>query len=257
MSMKITIIGNGSASPRLNRHPSAQVLEHGHQIYLIDCGEGTQYQLIKNKIKYSKIDHIFISHLHGDHFFGLFGLITSFYLNRRSRSLHIYANELLEKFINEMLEITQAQLEFNIVYHFLIPAVAKTILETDLIKVDAFPLSHRIDTHGFVFVDKHIASNSYAYCSDTQFSPEIIQYIRNVRLLYHEATFGDDKQESASIKFHSTARQAAQIASMAKAKQLIVGHFSAKYSNLDELLFQAREVFTNTNIAMEGATYEC
>jgi ribonuclease Z len=254
--VKITVLGNSSASPRAGKHPSAQVVTLHHQLFLVDCGEGTQYQLIRNKIKYGGIDHIFISHLHGDHFFGLLGLITTYFLNSRTRPLHIYANQQLEGFVNGMLELTQTTLNFPIIYHYLKPDVAETIHETDSIRVVVFPLDHRVDTHGFLFADKRDISKSYAYCSDTQFAPEVVQYINNVGLLYHEATFGDDKEESAARKFHSTARQAAQIASMANAKHMLIGHFSAKYQNVGELLDQAREVFVNSDIAEEGNVYE-
>lgn len=254
--MKITVLGNSSASPRAGKHPSAQVVALHQQLFLVDCGEGTQYQLISNKIKYGKIDHIFISHLHGDHFFGLLGLITTYYLNTRIRPLHIHANRKLEFFVNNMLEVTKTTLDFPIIYHFLSPGVSETVHESDSIRVDAFPLDHRVDTHGFLFVDKLDSAKSFAYCSDTKFSPEVVQYVNNVGMLYHEATFGDDKEESAANKFHSTARQAAQIASMANAKRLLIGHFSAKYQNTEELLNQAREVFANTNIAEEGIVYE-
>ncbi len=256
MLVKITVLGNSSASPRAGKHPSAHIVALHHQLFLVDCGEGTQYQLISNKIKYGKIDHIFISHLHGDHFFGLLGLITTYYLNSRTRPLHIHANRKLEFFVNNMLEVTKTILDFPIIYHFLNSGISETILETDSIRVDAFPLDHRVETHGFLFVDKLDSAISYAYCSDTKFSPEMVKYINNIGLLYHEATFGDDKEESAANKFHSTARQAAQIALMANAKRLLIGHFSAKYQNVEELLNQAREVFVYSDIAEEGNVYE-
>lgn len=254
--MKITVLGNSSASPHAGQHPSAHVVALHHKLFLVDCGEGTQYQLIRHKIKYGGIDQVFISHLHGDHFFGLLGLITTYYLNSRTRPLHIYAHRQLEGFIKGMLDLTQTTLGFPIIYHYLKPEVAETVFETDSVKVNAFPLDHRVDTHGFLFVDKRDPSKSYAYCSDTRFTPEIVPHIENVGLLYHEATFGDDKEESAAMKFHSTARQAAQIASMANAKRLLIGHFSAKYQKVEELLDQARELFANSDIAEEGSVYE-
>jgi ribonuclease Z len=254
--VKITVLGNSSASPRAGQHPSAHVVALHHQLFLVDCGEGTQYQLIRHKIKYGGIDHVFISHLHGDHFFGLLGLITTYYLNSRTRPLHIYAHQQLEGFVNGMLELTQTTLGFPIVFHYLKPEVAVTIYETDSVRVNVFPLDHRVDAHGFLFSDKRDPLKSYAYCSDTRFAPEIVPHVKNVGLLYHEATFGDDKEESAAQKFHSTARQAAQIAAMANAKHLLIGHFSAKYPSPENLLAQAREVFPNANIAEEGRTYE-
>lgn len=254
--MKITVLGNSSASPRANRHPSAHVVCHQQHLFLVDCGEATQFQLIKYKIKYSQIDHIFISHLHGDHFFGIMGLLITYYLNNRSRPLHIYANKELENFINLMLQTTNTCLNFEILYHYLKPGVNKLILETDQIKVSAFPLCHRVPTHGFVFEDKFNSLNSFAYCSDTNYCPEIIPFIKNVGLLYHEATYGDEKEISAKNKYHSTARQAAQIAKLSQVSKLIIGHFSAKYTDLSELLLQAKEEFLSTEIAQEGKDYE-
>lgn len=254
--VKITVLGNSSASPRVDRHPSAQVVAHNQSLYLVDCGEGTQYQIIKHKVKYGGIDHIFISHLHGDHFFGILGLLSVYYLNGRTRPLHIYANQQIEKFIQVLLETTNTVLDFLLIFHYLKPETAAIILETKDLTVVAFPLTHRVPTHGFLFSDKQNISNSFAYCSDTLFDPEIVNYLKEVRLLYHEATFGDDKIESAANKSHSTARQAAQIAKMANVSQLIIGHFSAKYHDTNELLLQAREVFVNTNIALEGCVYE-
>ena len=254
--MKITVLGNSSASPSVGRHPSAQVVQHGHHPYLVDCGEGTQYQLIRYKIKYGGIDHVFISHLHGDHFFGLIGLITTYFLNSRTRPLNIYSNSRLEEIVRMQLDVTQTTLNFPLIFHHLAPDSAAIVLETESLKVEAFPLNHRVETHGFRFSDKRDASKSYAYCSDTLFSPEIVPYIKNVKMLYHEATFGDDKEASAALKFHCTARQAAQIASLAHVDRLLIGHFSAKYQNPEELLKQAREVFPNTNIAEEGKVYE-
>lgn len=254
--MKITVLGNSSASPRVDRHPSAQVVAHNQSLYLVDCGEGTQYQIIKHKVKYGGIDHIFISHLHGDHFFGIIGLLSTYYLNNRTRPLHIYANQQIEKFIQVSLETTNTVLGFLLIFHYLKPETAAIILETEDLTVRAFPLTHRVPTHGFLFSDKHTVANSFAYCSDTLFAPEIVDNFKNVGLLYHEATFGDEKLESAAAKSHSTARQAAQIAKMANVSQLIIGHFSAKYHDTNELLLQAREVFENTNIALEGCVYE-
>lgn len=254
--MKITIIGNSSASPSVGRHPSAQVVQIGTLPILVDCGEGTQYQLIRHKVKYGNIDHVFISHLHGDHFFGLIGLITTYYLNRRNRPLTIYANSSLEKILDLQLAISRTSLGFPLIFNFLTPNISETVLETESLKVIAFPLNHSLDTHGFLFTDKHHPSKSYAYCSDTLFAPQIAQYVKNVALLYHEATFGDDKAESAITKYHSTARQAAELASIAGAGRLLIGHFSAKYQDPQELLLQSREVFANTDIAEEGKTYE-
>ena len=254
--MKVKIIGNSSASPRLDRHPSCQVIEHHNQLFMIDCGEGSQIQLIQQKVKYSQIDHIFISHLHGDHFFGLIGLITTYYLNKRTKPLHIYSNIALKSIIDLQISITETTLPFPIIYHELTPNVDSIIFESNTLEILAFPLNHRVPTHGFYFKEKFSDFNSYAYCSDTRFQPTIVQYFKNATLLYHEATFAEDKAESATQKFHSTAKQAAQIAKLASVKKLLIGHFSAKYNAPSLLLDEAKTIFEPTEIATEGETYE-
>jgi ribonuclease Z len=259
-TLNLTIIGNSSASPRPDRHPSCQALEHNQSVFLIDCGEGSQFQLIRYHQKLRNIDHILISHLHGDHFYGIIGLISTFYLNKRIKPLHIYSNEKLKSIIDIQLEITETILSFPIIYHDLVPAKSEVIFESETLLIMAFPLNHRIPTHGFYFEEKSLmnkasANKSFAYCSDTLFDPTIAEYFQNVSLLYHEATFGDEKVESAALKFHSTASQAAKIAKLVNAKQLIIGHFSAKYNEPNILLDQAKCIFNNTEIATEGKSY--
>lgn len=256
INLKLTIIGNSSASPRPERHPSCQVIEHNKQLFLIDCGEGSQHQLIRFKIKYGQIDHILISHLHGDHFFGLIGLLTTYFLNNRSKDLHIYSHKDLKSIIELQLSATETTLPFSIIYHELPPHETLTLLEDDSLTIRAFPLNHRVSTHGFHFETKTTPSKSFAYCSDTRFDLEIIPHIKNTTLLYHEATFGRDKEEAAFQKFHSTALQAAQMAKLSNTNKLLIGHFSAKYNNPNVLLEEAITLFKNTFIAKEGESYE-
>jgi ribonuclease Z len=298
--LTLTILGNNSAIPAFGRNPTSQVLQTQEESYLIDCGEGTQSQLSKYKIKRSRIRHIFISHLHGDHYFGLIGLITSMGLLNRIQDLHIHGPALLEDIINIQLKAADTELPYQIYFHAI--NEEKIIADTPFISVKAFRVRHRIDCWGFLFTEKKnkrkidadklksyeipsefytnlqkgddyitakgtiipneevtFASTpprSYAYCSDTIYHEEIIEHIKNADLLYHETTYLKDLEERAAARFHSTTIQAAQIARLANAGRLIIGHFSSKYEVLDEFLSEAKEVFEETELALEGVCFK-
>ncbi len=296
---KIILLGNGSAVPTRQQHPSAQLLQYGHRRFLIDCGEGTQMQMLKYDVSRKNLSHIFISHLHGDHYFGLVGLISTLHLFGREQPLHVYGPEPLEEIIQMQFTASDTRLKFPLIFHVLKqPGV---IYEDNLLEISCFPLNHRIATWGFVFREKEkernlrkdfvrryapgveqmhrvkqgddfVVSNgdvlkneditldppparSYAYCSDTAYEPTIIPFIRSVSLLYHEATFDDAMVDIAAAKYHSTARQAAQIAADAGVRKLLLGHFSARFSDVAPLLEEARSVFENTMLSREGETY--
>ncbi|GIU70024.1 MAG: ribonuclease Z [Candidatus Woesearchaeota archaeon] len=269
--------------------------------FLIDCGEGTQMQLRKFKIKFQRINHIFISHLHGDHYFGLMGLLSSMHLLGRQNELHLYAPAPLKEIIDIQLKYSDTILNYPLVFHPLNFDSKKILFEDDLVKVSSFPLFHRIPTCGFLFEEKpknksiikekikeyqislaaiqsiregndfvtnngQIIPNSeltypqahlrkYAYCSDTRYNEKLLEYVSNVDLLYHEATFLHELQNRAEITFHSTAKEAGIFASKANAKQLIIGHFSARYPDLNLLLAEAINYFPNTLLAQEGQSY--
>ena len=296
---KVTILGNGSAVPTRQQHPSAQMLQYGHRRFLIDCGEGTQMQMLKYDISRKNLSHIFISHLHGDHYFRLVGLISTLHLFGREQPLHVYGPEPLERIIQMQLKASDTRLKFPLTFHVL----RKTglIYNDNTLEINCFPLNHRIETWGFVFREKEkernlrkdfvkryapgveqmhrikrgddfILSNgdvlknakitqdpplprSYAYCSDTAYDLNIVPFIRSVDLLYHEATFDDAMADVAAEKYHSTARQAAQIAAEARVGRLLLGHFSARFSDVDHLLEEARKVFVNTVLSREGETF--
>jgi len=154
MSIALTILGCHSATPRANAHTTAQFLEINNRHFLIDCGEGTQMQLRKYKISFAKINHIFISHLHGDHFYGLMGLISTFSLLNREKELHIYAPKGLEELIQLQLKITQSRAVFKIVFHELTSNTSTLIYEDKKVAVYTIPLRHRIYTNGFLFKEK-------------------------------------------------------------------------------------------------------
>jgi ribonuclease Z len=298
MSFTVTILGSSSALPTSNRNLTAHVLNVDERFFLIDCGEGTQLQLRKFKAKLGRLNHIFISHLHGDHVFGLPGLISSFNLLGRTQTLHIYAHPDLEKILKQFLSYFFVKFEFEIVYHPLNTKHFEQIYEDNKITVSSFPLKHRIPTCGFVFREKDRLKNirkdaiayyqipvreipqikkgedfittegllisnekltldthpakSYAFCSDTAYLENIIPYISNVDLLYHEATYAEEDTARASETLHSTSVDAASIALKSNAKKLIIGHFSARYKDETPLVMQARKIFPNTEAAEEG-----
>ena len=303
MSLKLTILGCHSATPRVNANPTSQFLQIKNHHFLIDCGEGTQVQLRKNKIKFFKIEHIFISHLHGDHMFGLVGLISSFRLLNREKELHIYGPKGLKELITLQLKLSDSWTQFKLTFHELTNKSSELIFESDTVQVYTIPLDHRIYTNGFLFKEKlgerklnmnailnepeieicdyqnlkngknfikedgSIIPNSelthdprpiisYAYCSDTKYTEEIIPLIQNVNCLYHESTFLKDREELAIKTKHATAEQAAIIASKANVKQLMLGHYSGRYKSKDPFLKEAKEHFSNVILAEEGKTFE-
>jgi ribonuclease Z len=302
MPFKITVLGCSSATPTLERHSSAQVLNVNERLFLIDCGEGAQIQMRRFRIKFQRIDHIFITHLHGDHYLGLMGLLFTFHLLGRTKELHLYADHDLQEILDIQLEISRTTLLYPLVFHPLDCENSNIIFEDDLITVRSIPLEHRIPTAGFLFKEKpkgrkmkkdilqkidipvdafegikngqdfndakgkHYKNSelttdgpdpvSYAYCSDTGYTDSYLPIIQGVDLLYHEATFMQDKEKNAREKFHCTASDAATIAKKAGVKKLMLGHYSARYDDLNPLLDEARKIFDNTILAEEGNVYE-
>jgi len=299
MSLELTILGCHSATPRVNTHPTSQYLEINNRHFLIDCGEGTQRQMRKHKVGFSKINHIFISHLHGDHFFGLIGLISTFGILNREKELHIYGPKGLKQVTTLQLKVSKSYSKFEIIYHELISKESELIFEDDKVSVTTIPLNHRVYTNGFLFKEKtgqkklHIENvqqypeietcdyhnikagkdyilesgevvkneeltlpppktKSYAFCSDTSYKEDIVPIIKNVDLLYHEATFLSDREDLAKKTKHSTAKQAAQIAALANVNQLIIGHYSSRYQNIELFKEEAAAIFENVILATEG-----
>lgn len=303
MSFQLTILGTSSALPTSNRYPTAQILEVSGRFFLIDCGEGTQTQMRKYRIGFSRINHIFITHLHGDHIFGLIGLLSTLALLGRKNDLHLYAHSELQKYLAHQLQFLYPEgIPFRIVYHPLNLKKEQKIFEDKLVSIYSFPLNHRIPTCGFRFEEKPALPNlrpekieqynipirerqrikeggdfttddgriianeeltikkhlprSFAFCSDTKFDESYIESVKNVDLLYHEATFAEDNHDLAQATFHSTARDAATIACRAKVGKLIIGHFSARYKNTDQILNEARSIFSETDAINEGDVFE-
>ena len=152
--MKLTILGCYSATPRTLNNTTAQVLEINNHMFLIDCGEGTQVLLRKHKIKFNRIKHIFISHLHGDHFFGLVGLISTFRLLTRETDLHIYGPVGIKELVTLQMKLSDSWTNYNLIFHELISDKSELIFEDEEVEVFTIPLNHRIYTNGFLFKEK-------------------------------------------------------------------------------------------------------
>ena len=298
MSFKLTILGCSSAIPTIDRNPTAQLLNVNERFFLIDCGEGAQVQLRKYQLSFQRINHIFISHLHGDHYFGLIGLISSMHLLGRNKELHIYAHKELKEIVDLQLQASNTELNYPLFFHSLPEDDETIILEDDNIKITNLILDHSIKCSGFLFegkksarkiikskVEKYnvpfdkmnslkdgadwinlngeIISNSvltsenslphkYAFCSDTRYNKSLIEKIKGVDLLYHETTFMSELEDRAVQTGHATTFQAATIAKKAKVKRLLVGHYSQRYKNLDELLDETKEIFSNAYLSSAG-----
>jgi ribonuclease Z len=298
VKFELTILGSSSALPTSKRNLTAHVLNVYERYFLIDCGEGTQSQLRKNRIPFGRINHIFISHIHGDHFYGLFGLLSSFNLLKREKDLHIYAHSSLKKGIKYIMKHYEGQFSYKIYFHDLKTDKVEKIYEDEYVEVMSLPLIHKIPVAGFLFREKPRLPNikksyvkhyqipiknihqikmgedyqtedgkiipnseltympykqrSYAFCTDTAYNEFIIPWIENVDLLYHEATFKEEHRDQAENTYHSTAKQAASIARKANVKKLIIGHFSARYKSIEDLVTEATSIFPNTVAAEDG-----
>ena len=302
MPFELTILGSNSALPTSDRYPTAQVLNIFGRFFLIDCGEGTQMQLRRNKIGFGKIKHIFISHLHGDHYYGLIGLISTLNLLGLKTDIHIYSPSELKTLLQPQLDYIKGDLNLNLIFHPLNFKKPRQIFADKRVEVFSFPVKHSISTCGFLFREIQKPSNikkemvqeyqipiarikvikegadfildngdlipneklttppphprSYAFCTDTAFHAPIIDIIKNVDLLYHEATFLESMRDLAIKTLHSTTTDAANMAKMANAKKLLIGHFSARYNDIKLFEKEARDIFKNTEAAKEGKTYK-
>ena len=300
--MKLTILGSSSALPTSGRYPSAHVLNAHERLFLIDCGEGTQMQLRKTRIRFAKINHIFLSHLHGDHVFGLYGLLSTFSLMGRENPIHLYAPEKYDNILKSHLRDFDINLSFDIDFIPLSGNEPVKILDDKYLTVTSFPLQHRVPAYGFLFrekisdrsiikecIDKFhipplripaikkgedfitpdgtIIKNteitlpppkplSYAYCSDTKYFKRLASFVKEVSLLYHEATFDKTKVDLAEITGHSTTLDAARTAMDARVSTLLIGHFSARYKDVLPLVEEARTLFPETYAAIDGQTFE-
>lgn len=259
MVFSVTVLGSNAAVPTLTRNPSAHLLNANERLFLFDCAEGTQLRLRQYKIHFQRINHIFISHNHGDHYYGLIGLLTTFHLLGRKNDLHVYAIQPLEEIIRIQLEASRTRLSYLLHFVEFDPDKDQVLFEDQRVTVSSFPLIHSVPASGFIVrekikVRKQPHARSYAYCTDTIFNRGIIPHIHGVDLLYHETTFKHDMIEAAHEKMHATTIEAATIAKEAEVKQLMIGHFSARYKDLEPLREEASGVFSNTILAEDGKT---
>lgn len=303
MKFELTILGSGSSVPTSQRNSAAQVLNVLERYFLIDCAEATQHQLRRFHVPYNKINHIFISHLHGDHFFGLIGLLSSLSMQNRKGEIHIYADTRLQEIIGFQLKLMRSRLAFPLIFHVL-TRNEEVIYEDKVVSVTSFPLKHHYDIPvcGFLFREKEREktilkdmadawnvplafmqylkqgadfitpggeiipnsrltvtpppSRSYAYMTDTLYRERFAEYVKGVDILYHEATYGKELEALAKESYHSTAEQAARIAQAADVKKLLLGHFSARYTDPCCLLPEAQAIFPNTFVCSDGDVFD-
>ena len=301
MKFVLTILGVNAATPAFGRFPTSQVLQIHHHFFLLDCGEGAQMRMSDYNIPRHKIRHIFISHLHGDHIFGLPGLLFSFDLTGRTEPLEIYSPAGLKEMMLAQLR-PGVTLSFPIHFHEIDTSYPMLIFENPVLTVESIPLKHGIPTVGYIFREKPrplnirpekicefkltipqikaakagedillqngqlvknqtltlplVPPRSYAFITDTLLDEDILPHLQGVSLLYHDTTFCHDLLENATITMHSTARQAAELAHKAAVGQLITGHYSSRYKDLNVFLAEAQPIFPNTVLGLEGATYE-
>jgi ribonuclease Z len=297
MLFQTYILGCSAATPTSVRHTTAQLLQYHNKYFLLDCAEGTQKQIRRMKLPMMKINHVFISHLHGDHYLGLSGLLFSWHLLGRKKKLHIYSPEGLQKIIELQFEVSKTVPTYEIEFHVL--KTGKEVIYEDMcITVEPIEMGHRLTAYGFLIREKDKLLNlkkeaieeyqipvekmrdikkgndlvladgttipnneltlpplplrSYAFCSDTGYIEDYLDQIKGVDLLYHEATFLQDKVEIAREKTHCTTIDAATIAKKAGVKKLVLGHYSARYDDMRMFENEARTVFENTILGDEG-----
>ena len=294
---ELHILGCGAALPTPHHFCSSQVLNIREKLFMVDCAEGIQMQLRRSRLKFSHLNHIFLTHLHGDHCFGLMGVISSFALLGRTATLHVYGPQGLREIFQPQIDFFCQGIDYTVELHELNHKQSEAIYDDRSVTVYSFPLKHRVPCIGYLFKEKEVMRHirrdaidafgipisqinnikagmdwqtpdgdiipnhllttppdpvrSYAYCSDTMFSPHNAELLEGVDLLYHEATFLQAHELLARKTFHSTAQQAATFAQLCHAKKLLIGHFSSRYEDAD-VLAEAQSVFANTIAAKEG-----
>jgi ribonuclease Z len=296
---EVTTLGTGAALPARGRYPTAQLVHANGGLYLLDCGEGTQERLRNAGTNFMRIGHVFISHLHGDHYLGLMGLISSMHLMGRTAKLHVHGPPDLQPIIDIQLRASQTYLRYPLEFHPIHPTNGAPAWSDERVRVTVLVMRHRLPCTGFLFEeqpaprplrkdmapliphfkrsavkagedllfpDGRIIANAeltheppkprrYAFCSDTAPVPELLEMIAGVDLLYHEATFTEQLARRAKETMHSTAAQAASLALQADVGHLLLGHFSSRYKDAEELLAEARAIFSRTSASEDGATY--
>jgi ribonuclease Z len=301
MGFSVTILGNSSAKPTPHAHPSSQVVNLNEQYYLVDAGEGVQQQLIRRGINPLRLRAVFISHLHGDHCFGLFPLIATLGLEGKRTPLDIYAPAPMGEILEYHRRYFWDDLPYEVKWHEVRTTEHSIIMQNNTLEAWSIPLRHRVPTAGFLFKEKQPERNvdkfkigkyglsiaqivaakrgeditledgqiipndeltyipyqarSYAYLSDTAYSAKAAERVHGVDLLYHETTYSTSEAMFAKGRGHSTTIEAAKVAAKAEAKRLIIGHFSSRYKSHETLVEECRTIFPNSDIAVEGMTF--
>jgi ribonuclease Z len=302
LNFSVTILGSGSAIPTSRRNPTAQYVQVANRHILVDCAEGTQMQLRKYGIKFQRLDIILISHLHGDHYFGLFGLLSTLHLLGRVKPITIYGPKGLDHQIDTVFSVSRKDLAYDINVVELEDNGADTCFEDEKIRIEHFPLDHKITTHGYLITEKQkertlladkakkdgvkieffqylkkgediklddgglikaddytlqpVPEKSYAYCSDTAYSDIVVEAVKSVDLLYHEATFIELLRDRANKTRHSTAKDAALVAKNAGVGQLLIGHLSARYDSGEDHLKEAKMHFEHVTVVEDGQVFD-
>lgn len=296
---RINYLGCGSATPTLRHLPSCQVVDFRDNLFMVDCGECAQLSVRRQRLKFTRLNHIFISHLHGDHCLGLPGLISTLALTGKDGGeIVIHTFKEGKEIFQRMLGFFCREMPFDIRYELIDPKATSVLLDNDALTVTSFPLYHRVPCCGFMFAEKpklrHLRGDmvrfhnvpvkeyraikeghpyvtpdgrtianellttpadpsvSYAYCSDTVYDERVAKSVEGVHTLYHEATYTSEYADKAHSHGHSTAAEAARIARLAGARQLVLGHFSKRYDDETLHLEEARAIFPDTVIASEG-----
>ena len=259
-------------------------------------------QIFKYRVKFDRCNHIFISHLHGDHVFGIMGLVTNWCLKKRTETLHLYSPPGLRELIETIVRVCGVRFTYALEFHEVDASVSSKVFENQKVEVWTIPLDHRAPTAGWLFREKVKPRNirpekieeynipftlipgikagndlaltdgwivpnaeltlappppaTYAFCSDTAPSQAVAEVVRGVDLLYHEATFTNEHIEEAAIAYHSTAAQAAEIARQAGVGKLLLGHISGRYTDEEQHLAEAKIIFPDSEIALEGSRWE-
>lgn len=301
-SFSVTYLGCGSASPSERHLPSCQVINFREKLYMIDCGEGAQLQFRRNHLKFSRLSHIFISHLHGDHFLGLPGLLSTMSMHEVEGTITVHAFPEGLDILQKILDVFCRERTYELVLDPIDPS-GGIVLDNKSLTVEAFPLYHRVPAVGFLFKEKPrprriigdmveyykvpayqrnalkegadfitpegvVVENrrltldphpscSYAYCSDTKFDVRVADSIKGVDTLYHESTYLEDNKLKAGPRGHSTAAEAGEIAALAGAKRLVLGHYSRSYNDDNAFAREAATTFSGEIIAAyEGLRLE-
>lgn len=315
-------MGTASAMPVPDRFQSAHVLEVCGRLFLIDCGEGIQRQLIRYKVPLAGIDAIFISHIHGDHIFGLFPLLSTMGLMYRTAPIVVYGPSNMEPMMKFFLSYYGKGISCGVDFHPLRMKGPEVIYSTKSLEVSAFPLNHKVETYGYMFREKRPMRNidkgalekygftraeigdlksgkdvlrpagpddgatflngfvrhsgtdtpllirndevtylpyeprSYAYCSDTAPFPELPEWVRGVNLLYHEATYLQEYEQQAALRFHSTTVQAATCAAEAGVGKLVIAHYSSRERDASRYRQECRAIFPESYAASDGDIFE-